>query len=149
MPGNEPLRLMLTALFITDCSVDSALALRNWLSEQSHQPLSLTVVHPYDIPPGESLHKSVCQPAKADALSRIANWTAMLGNPENTRLTTEILFSTPEIALTIHLMIRGYDYLMVDNWSPVSHTALPVMLEKAGTKIQSICVDQTPVFLVR
>lgn len=135
---------MLTALFITDCSVDSALSLRTWLSEQSHQPLRLTVVHPYDIPAGESLHKSVCQPAKAEALTRLANWKHMLGDPESLHLTTETLFSTPEVSLTIHLMIRSYDYLLVDNWSPVTDTTITSLLKKTQTTIQPVCAAVAP-----
>lgn len=135
---------MLTALFITDCSVDSALSLRAWLSQQSRHPICLTVVHPYDIPAGESLHKSVCQPAKADALARLANWTAILGNLENTHLTTETLFSNPEVALTIHLMIRNYNYLLVDNWVPIMDNTLTVRLEKTQTSIHSVCPAIAP-----
>jgi len=145
----NPARLMLTALFITDCSVDSALLLRTWLSEQTHQPLSLTVVHPYDIPTGALLHKSVCQPAKAEALTRLNNWTAMMGNSENVYLTTEILFANPEVTLTIHLLIRGYNYLLVDDWSPVSPTALPLMLAKTRTTVQSIYCAVSPELVAR
>ncbi len=130
---------MQTALFLTDCSVDSALSLRNWMAERAHQPLRLTVVHPYEIKVGDPLHKSVCKPAKTNALARLDNWTAMLGDIDNQQITTETLFASPNVALMIHLLIRGYDYWVVENWSVVDEPAVGALLEQTRTKVRALC----------
>ena len=129
---------MQTALFLTDCSVDSALSLRSWLAEHSHRPLRLTVVNPYEISGDDPLHKSVCNPAKTDALARLNNWTAMLGEVDTTDLTTETLFASPNVALMIHLLIRGYDCWVVENWSVVDNPAVAALLAQTRTKVQSL-----------
>ncbi|MBO0935424.1 hypothetical protein J2I47_02575 [Fibrella sp. HMF5335] len=129
---------MQTALFITDCSVDTALSLRTWLAQPRHHPLRLRVVYPYDTPAGEPLHKSVCQPARTEAIARLANWTAMLGAVDTTCLHTEVLFATPSVALSSHLLIRDYDYLLLDDWSAVDQLPQNALPGKIRTVVRSL-----------
>lgn len=129
---------MQTALFLTDCSVDSALSLRGWLVQHTHEPLRLTVVHPYEIEGGDTLHKSVCTPAKSEAVARLAHWRAMLGEVDTIHLNTEALFARPNVALMIHLLIRGYDYWVVDNWAMAAVPSVAALLEQSGTKVRSL-----------
>ncbi len=106
---------MQTALLITDCSIDSALALRKQLASSAHQPTRLTVVHPYDIAAGEPLNKVVLKAAREAAISRLNNWKAIVGDTPSTSLTTEILFADPELALHIHSLLRPYDAILTDD----------------------------------
>lgn len=130
---------MQTALFLTDCSVDSALSLRKWLAQQTHPSLRLMVVHPYEIVSNDPLHKSTCKPAKAEALARLDNWTAMLGDVDCKQITTETLFASPNVALMIHLLIRGYDYWVVEDWTIADSPSVAALLEQSQTKVWSLC----------
>ncbi len=130
---------MQTALFLTDCSVDSALSLRGWLAGHTHQSVRLTVVHPYEMAGDKPLHKSVCKPAKTEALARLDNWMAMLGEADTTCLTTEALFASPNVALMIHLLIRGYDYWVVEDWTLADSPSVAPLLEQTSTKVRSLC----------
>ncbi len=114
-PEITPALLMKTALYVTDGSVDSALLLRHWLTEQHATACRLTVVLPYETEPGERLHKDALRPAKAAAESRLQTWSAMLGDVGLHRRATQTLFASPEHALTIHLLMFHYDYWLVDD----------------------------------
>ncbi len=106
---------MKTALFLTDGSVDSALSLRCWLATNPELSIRLTVVHPYDIELGTTLTKNTYQIAKQQAINRLEHWLNMLPQPWAVELKTEILLASPELAVTIHLLLRPYTYLLVDD----------------------------------
>lgn len=105
---------MKTAFYSTDCSVDSALALRRWLASNPKEAIRLTVVHPYDIETGSSLNKETCRAAKQLAKARLDHWLEMLTQSWAGELKPETLLSPPELALTMHLLFRSYDHLLLD-----------------------------------
>lgn len=119
MPGNDTRPAMKTALFITDCSVDAALALRNRIGNAGAHTLALTVVHPYEIDASQPLTKTITKEARQQAQERLRRWAnlfASLDLPGNMSLTvkTELLFASPELAATIHQALRSYDYLFTE-----------------------------------
>lgn len=135
---------MKTALFVTDCSVDSALSLRNWLSAHASQPIRLTVVYPYDIDSGQALTRDTLQPAKAEARRQLNNWSAQLDTIDASWLTTETLLASPELALSIHLLIRGYDYWLVNDLVEVANPAVSAILSQGTTRTYPLSLAETP-----
>lgn len=104
---------MKTACFITNCSVDSALTLRRWVDTHSDETIRITVVHPYGVDAGITLNKETCRTAKQQATARLDHWLAMLPTLRNAK--PETLFSSPELALKMYLLLRYYDYVLVDD----------------------------------
>ncbi|MBO0951808.1 hypothetical protein [Fibrella forsythiae] len=133
---------MQTALFVTDCSVDSALALRNRLTA-THPPIRLTVVHPYDIESGQPLNKTVLTVARGAAIARLKAWKAVLGDEQGHNLKTEILFASPELALRIHMLIRRYDAVISDGQWLVNPHELANLLAQTGTQLHYL-TDNVP-----
>lgn len=105
---------MQTALYLTDGSVDSALAFRSWLAHFNKGSFRFTVVLPYNLPAGEPLHKSVSGLARQAAQQRVAKWLAMVNETVAADILTDVLFASPAQALSIHLLVRQYDYLVQD-----------------------------------
>ncbi|GAB3020712.1 hypothetical protein [Spirosoma pulveris] len=135
---------MKTALFVTDCSVDSALTVRNWLSAHSHQPVRLTVVLPYDIDEGQPLDKKSLQSARSEAGSRLKNWSALLGDTDPGSLVVEPLLASPELAISMHLLIRRYDYWLVEDWSLVENATLSSILNQPALQTRPLAIDLAP-----
>lgn len=114
---------MKTALYITDCSVDAALALRWWMTTDAEEAIHLTVVHSYNIEVGTSLNKEVCRAAKQLATARINNWLKMFNQAWVSEVKSETLLASPELAITLHVLLRSYDYLLLDE-QDISETTL-------------------------
>ncbi|GAB2583526.1 hypothetical protein [Spirosoma areae] len=106
---------MKTAFFPTDCSVDSALALQRWLVATPLKAIQVTVVHPYVIEAGITLNKESYRVAKQQAIVRLEHWLALLPPSWPGELKTETLLASPELAVTIYLLLRPYNYLLVDD----------------------------------
>lgn len=114
---------MRKALLLTDGSVDRALSLRQWLESQS-EPIDLTVVYALSLPtPDDQPLKVVTyREAKRLASEELNRWLTFLPQAGTSptaphrfaQLHTEILLGEPELVLTIHLLIRRYDYLLLD-----------------------------------
>lgn len=114
---------MKKALLLSNGSVDLALALNRWTASQP-EPIDLTVVHAYTLTcaAGLPLKADVYRQAKQQATRQLAQWldflpwssefTAPADRPG--KLHAEILLGDPELVLTIHLLVRRYDYLLVD-----------------------------------
>ena len=109
---------MKTALFITDCSAASAETLTGWLTT-SPVPVSLTVVHPYDISPGQPLNKVIIGEVRQQAVSRLRAWQNLLTASGKGQTTTcsvpvnaKVLLGTPELAARIYLSLDSYDYFL-------------------------------------
>ncbi|MEZ0487340.1 hypothetical protein [Fibrella aquatica] len=134
---------MQTALYVTDCSIDSALALRNRLATFTHNSVCITVVHPYDIEPGQPLNKVILKEARQAAITRLNNWKAILGEVKPGGLKTEILFASPELALRIHLLIRRYDAIFSDGQWLVTPHDLADLLAQTGTQLHYL-TDNVP-----
>ncbi|GAB4044114.1 hypothetical protein [Spirosoma jeollabukense] len=114
---------MKTAFYSTDCSVDSALALRSWLTTTPEKAIHLTVVHAYDIEAGTSLNKEACRAAKQQAKARLNHWLEMLNQSWVGEVKPETLLASRELAITMHLLLRSYDILLLDE-QVVSETVL-------------------------
>ncbi|RYF65962.1 MAG: hypothetical protein EOO39_23905 [Cytophagaceae bacterium] len=134
---------MQTALFVTDCSIDSALALRNRLTSSTHPPIRLTVVHPYDIAVDQPLNKAVLKVAREAAIARLNTWKTILGDTHGHQLKTEILFASPELALRIHMLIRRYDAVFTDDQWLVTPHELADLLAQTGTQLHYL-TDNVP-----
>jgi len=116
---------MQTALYLTDCSVDSALWLRSWLA----RPIRITVVHPYALSPGEPLHKSACNPAREQAQARLTQWRVMVDDQAGSDLITKVLFGSPAETLRLHLLLNPYDYLLLND-TALADTAQTLLTSK-------------------
>ncbi|GAB3713601.1 hypothetical protein GCM10027592_52950 [Spirosoma flavus] len=124
---------MKTALFVTDGTVDAALSLRNWLTNNAGHSLHLTIVYSYDIPVGDPLTKSVCGLAKAEALNSLNRWKAILGNNPGSQITYKPFFGSPKQALAMHLLIGSFNYWLTDEqWPPDDVTLRTAFIQ--GTK---------------
>jgi len=132
---------MKTALYITDCSIDSALALRNRLAMSPNVPFRLTIVHPYDLEPDQPLNKVVLKEARQAAATRLTNWKTALGDTHATSLKTELLFASPELALRIHLLIRQYDAVIIDEQWILAPQELASLLAQTGSQLHYLTTD--------
>jgi hypothetical protein len=106
---------MKNALLVTDGSIDLALSLNRWLETQPEH-IDLTVVYAYSLnqPTGQSLKAATYREAKQIATKELANWTTFL--PKSSQFRTELLLGESKQVLTIHLLLRRYDYLLTDNY---------------------------------
>jgi len=130
---------MKKALFVTNCSVDSALALRNWAVENKQESIALTVVHPYDLESWE-LNKQAIKEAKQRAQYQLGSWLELLARLDGPdgwpgTLQTETLMASPRLAATIHLLLRTYDYVVVED--PWNQTPLvsAELLRRSGAQL--------------
>lgn len=134
---------MQTALFITDCSIDSALALRHRLASFAPNAIRITVVHPYDLAPDQPLNKVILNEARRAAIARLTNWKAVLDNMQTNAVKTEILFASPELALRIHMLIRRYDAIFTDGQWLVTPHELADLLAQTGTQLHYLTDEVT------
>lgn len=116
---------MKKALLVTNGSVDMALSLNQWLEAQS-EPADLTVVYAFPLPPatGQPLNAATYRQSRQTAAEELKRWLDFL--PESRKnssgsgldrlgkLHTELLPGAPELVLSIHLLLRRYDYLLID-----------------------------------
>jgi len=87
------------------------------------EAICLTIVHPYDIAAGAPLNKDACRAARQQAKARLDHWLEMLTQSWEGELRPETLLSPPELAITMHLLLRSYDYLLLDE-QVISETIL-------------------------
>ncbi|UFH54542.1 hypothetical protein [Spirosoma sp. KNUC1025] len=108
---------MKKALLLTDGSVDMALSLGQWLNRQT-EPLELTVVYAYALvqEANQPLKAAAHREANQKATENLNRWLDFLPQPWPDKLRTEVLLGNPELVLTIHLLLRQYDYLLIDFW---------------------------------
>ncbi|ARK09811.1 hypothetical protein A6C57_05370 [Fibrella sp. ES10-3-2-2] len=132
---------MQTALYITDCSIDSALVLRDRLAISPNVPFRLTIVHPYDLAPDQPLNKVILREARQAAATRLTNWKTALGDTRASSLKAELLFASPELALRIHLLIRQYDAVFIDGQWILAPQELADLLAQTGTQLHYLTTD--------
>ncbi|GAB3946007.1 hypothetical protein GCM10028805_16030 [Spirosoma harenae] len=142
---------MKKALLLTDGSIDMALSLRQWL-ETSAEPIDLTVVYALSTTQltSQPLKAAPYYEAKKVANERLNRWLTFL--PQNDRLHpdpsqkhqlhTEILLGEPELVLTIHLLIRRYDYLLVDPVQPEVISTFEACQSQIMTQLKWICLSE-------
>ncbi|GAB4038072.1 hypothetical protein [Spirosoma gilvum] len=106
---------MKKALLLTDGSVDMALSFNRWMETQS-EPIDLTVVYAFDLAKetDQPLKASIFREAKQTANNQLNRWVGFLSKTGLAAFRTEILLGEPELVLTIHLLLRQYDYLVID-----------------------------------
>ena len=106
---------MKKALLLTDCSVDLALSVNRWLQNQS-APIDLTVVYAFALSAdsAQPLKAAAHRAAKQEANKYLQQWLNCLPTPWPGKLQTEPLLGEPELVMRIHLLLRQYDYLLVD-----------------------------------
>ena len=139
---------MKKALLVTDGSVDQALSLSHWLETQS-DPIDLTVVYGYTIaqPANQSLRAAVYREAKQEATESLNHWlsflpasaTALLPNGYCFgQLHTELLLGDPELVRAIYLLLRRYDYLLIDVWQQGVRSTYKLCQRQISTQLQCI-----------
>lgn len=118
---------MKKALLMTDGSVDMAMSLNQWLNTQP-EPIDLTVVYTFTLnqTAGQPLKAAVYREARETATEDLNRWLNFLPQPCSdqsrpgqsslSQLHTEILLGGPELVLALHLLLRRYDYLLIDVW---------------------------------
>ncbi|WP_080059480.1 hypothetical protein [Spirosoma aerolatum] len=106
---------MKKTLLLTDGSVDMALSFNRWQETQS-EPIDLTVVYAFDFnkDADQPLKASLFREAKQTANEQLNYWVEFLSKARLGAFRTEILLGEPELVLTIHLLLRRYDYLLID-----------------------------------
>lgn len=120
---------MKTAIYLTDCSEESAQRLRHWLADRADTSIRLTVVYPYDIEEGQPLTQNTLRPAKEEARSTLKNWSSAL--QWDGHLQPETVLASPELALSIYLLLRSYSYWLVDDTEHI--TQFSDILAKTNT----------------
>lgn len=108
---------MKKALILTDCSVDQGIALTNYLKKQP-EPIDLTIVYAYALTPEseQTLKAADHRIAKAEARQILHTWLNFLPNTGVGTYRTDTLLGNPELVLQIYLLLRQYDYMLVDFW---------------------------------
>lgn len=106
---------MKTVLYPTDCSVESARALKEWLSCQIGEPVTITVVHPYDIMPDAPLTKATFKEAKLQADQRLSNWLQATGMASKATLDQRAILGGAEVLVKSFLALYPYELLLVDD----------------------------------
>lgn len=106
---------MKKALLLTDCSVDLALSVNRWMQHQSDS-IDLTVVYAFGLSadPDQPLKAAAHRTAKQEAAENLRQWLSCLPMPWPGKLQTETLLGEPELVIRIHLLLRQYDYLLID-----------------------------------
>ena len=130
---------MKKALLVTDGSVDQALSLSHWLETQS-DPIDLTVVYGYTIaqPANQSLRAAVYREAKQEATESLNHWLSFLPASAPVQLHTELLLGDPELVLAIYLLLRRYDYLLIDVWQQGVRSTYKLCQRQISTQLQCI-----------
>ena len=106
---------MKTVLYPTDCSVESARSLKEWLSRQIGEPVKITVVHPYDIMPGSPLTKATFKEAKVQADQRLSDWLQATGMASKATLEQRAILGGAEVLVKSFLALFPYELLLVDD----------------------------------
>ncbi|GAA4458474.1 hypothetical protein GCM10023189_30800 [Nibrella saemangeumensis] len=105
---------MKTVLYPTDCSIESARALKEWLSRQIGEPVNVTIVQPYDIMPDAPLAKASFKEAKQLADQRLSQWVQAAGIAGKATIDARSILGGAEVLIKSFLALYPYDLLLVD-----------------------------------
>lgn len=132
---------MKKALILTDCSIDQGIALTNWLKNQP-EPIDLTIVYAYALAPelSQALKAADHRMAKEEARQILHNWLHFLPNTNSGTYRTDTLLGNPELVLQIYLLLRQYDYMLVDFWQQDVLTAFAPCEKLIRTKLHYLSV---------
>lgn len=131
---------MKKALILTDCSVDQAIALTNWLRNQP-EPIDLTIVCAYALTPepGHTMKATDHRAAKDKARQKLHNWLNFLPNADSVMYRINALSGNSKLVLQTYLLLRQYDYLLVNFWQQDVLAAFDSCNKLTGTKLR--CLD--------
>ncbi|QMW00877.1 hypothetical protein [Spirosoma foliorum] len=106
---------MKKALLLTDCSVDLALTVNRWAANQV-DAIDLTVVYAFALSQTDNqpLTAATHRAAKQEANANLGQWLNYLTTPWSGKIQTETLLGDPGLVIRIHLLLRQYDYLLID-----------------------------------
>lgn len=140
---------MKKALLLTDGSVDMALSFNRWLETQS-EPIDLTVVYAFDLNKRADLplKASLFREAKQTANEQLTRWVSFLSKTGLGEFRTEILLGEPELVLTIHLLLRRYDYLLIDLNQNDALSTYRACQRQINTQLRCLSLRQNPDCLV-
>ncbi|GAA4417001.1 hypothetical protein GCM10023187_49050 [Nibrella viscosa] len=105
---------MKTVLYPTDCSTESARALKEWLSRQIGEPVKLTIVQPYDVTPGAPPVKASFKDAKQQADQRLNQWVQAAGVIGKAIIDQRSILGGAEVLVKSFLSLYTYDLLLID-----------------------------------
>lgn len=139
------------ALLVTDGSIDLALSLNRWIETQS-EPIDLTVVSAYSLNQltGQPLKAAAYREARQQASEELAGWTAFLPefSPEQpVQLRTELLLGETEQVLTLHLLLRRYDYLLADGCQQQILSTFTSCQRQIATQLRWLSPTEAPAYL--
>lgn len=107
---------MKKALLLTDGSLNQALLLSRWIDQNQAEPVDLTVVYAYTLTDTnkQPLKAADYRSAKQEACDSLNRWLNFLPAPWPGNLQTETLVGDPDLVMRLHLLLRRYDYLLID-----------------------------------
>lgn len=122
-----------------------ALSTNRWLNDQS-EPIDLTVVQAYGVPSDadKPLKAGAWRLAKQTAADGLSRWTEYLVNGKPEWLHTELLLGEPERVLMIHLLLRQYDFLLIDAGQPEVLETFYACQEHIATRLCYLHADVVP-----
>lgn len=138
---------MKKALILADGSVDMALSLNQWLAVQP-DPIDLTVVYGFALrqPPDQPLLASLYRDAKQAARQELIRWLTLLTQPQPGLIQAELLLGEPELVLTIHLLLRRYDYLLIDGFQSGNVATYTLCQPQITTQLRNLNVSEGAVY---
>ena len=136
---------MKKALLLTDGSVDMALSLNRWLETQA-ELIELTVVYPYSPAQGVSqpVKAVVYKKAKQKAAEELNRWLDFLPQAGLGQLHADVLSGDPKLVLTVHLLLRQYDYLLIDFWQRGVLSAFVTCRNQITTQLRCLGLPEGP-----
>jgi hypothetical protein len=134
---------MKKALLLTDCSVDLALSVNRWMQTQSDS-IDLTVVYAFGLSsnPGQPLKAAAHRSAKQEANENLTQWLSCLPMPWPGKIQTETLLGEPELVMRIHLLLRQYDYLLIDFGQQEVVSAFVACKNYIATELQNLSFSE-------
>lgn len=138
---------MKKALLLTDCSVDLALAVNQWVTNQPDS-IDLTVVYAFSLSSDENqpLKAAAHRTAKQEASENLRQWLNCLPTPWPGKIQTETLLGEPELVMRIHLLLRQYNYLLIDHAQQDVVSAFVACKSYIATELQSLNSTEVPIF---
>ncbi|WP_420148610.1 hypothetical protein [Spirosoma sp.] len=137
---------MKKSLLFTDGSVDTALSLNRWLEQQT-EAIDLTIVYAFSLPQasGQPLKAATYHQAKQEASERLTYWLNFIPTSGPNHFKTEILPGDPKLVLSIYLLLRRYDYLIIDTGQTEVLSAFMACRSQVSTQVR--CLSASEPFL--
>ncbi|GAB3543886.1 hypothetical protein GCM10027577_13490 [Spirosoma fluminis] len=108
------------------------------MANHAHEPICLTIVYPYDVKAGTSLTKETCRTIKQEAKSRLDQWLDLIPQTASDQIKPETLLASPKLAVKLHMLLRRYDYLLVDAQVQELSDETRTMLSQTNAQLISV-----------